>query len=39
MYCTTEALVSGLVPALAGFLLLDDSQEMDETDVGQLLTW
>ena len=38
-YCTTEAFVSGLGPALASFLLHDNSQEMDETEEGQLLTW
>ena len=38
-YCTTEAFISGLGPALASFLLHDDSQEMDETEVGQLLMW
>ena len=38
-YCTTEAFISGLGPALASFLLHDDSQEMDETEVGQLITW
>ena len=38
-YCITDAFVSALGPALASFLLHDNSQEMDETDVGQLLTW
>ena len=38
-YCTTEAFVSAIEPALVSFLLHDDSQEMDETEVGQLLTW
>ena len=38
-YCSTEAFVSALGPALASFLLHDDSQEMDETEIGQLLTW
>ena len=38
-YCTTEAFVSGLGPALASFLLHEDSQEMDETKVRQLITW
>ena len=37
--CTTEAFISALGPALASFLLHDDFQEMDETEVGQLLTW
>ena len=36
-HCTTEAFVSTLGPALASFLLHGDSQEMNETDVGQLL--
>ena len=35
-YCANEALVSALGPALASFLLRDDSQETDETEVGQL---
>ena len=39
LYCTTEAYVSALGPALASFLFHDDSQEMDETEVSQLLTW
>ena len=39
LYCTTEAFVSGLGLALAGFLLHNDSQEMDKAEVEQMLTW